>query len=69
MAAITIHLCNPWDSYVAQLEAENERDRRIYELEEDQARELELDPDEMISVELVEVELLPEVQRPEVIDD
>lgn len=56
--------CDPWESWVQQMVAENERDRRIYELEQDIQWEIDNGlHDEEGVVEFVEVELLPEVQR------
>ena len=59
---ISIFTCNPWESWIAQLVEENERDRKIYELEQD--RQWEIDNglwDEETNIDYVPVELLLEL--------
>jgi hypothetical protein len=59
-----IWCCDPWDSYIAQLEADCARQNRDHEIEMDLERERELrPPTERADVEYVEAELLACVQR------
>ncbi len=56
--------CNPWESYLQELIASNERDRLIYDLERDVQWEIDNGlHDTETTVEYIPVELLPEVQR------
>lgn len=56
--------CNPWDSFMARIEAECERERRIWDLERDVQWEIKNGlRDEQTDIEYTPVELLPEVQR------
>ena len=59
-----VHQCNPWESYMAQMERECDEDARLHNLELDLERERELGPQtEPTEIEMVEVELLSGVQR------
>lgn len=59
-----IWCCDPWDTYIRQIEDDCRREALLEEIEMDLGRERELlPPTEIGDVEYVEVELLAEVQR------
>ncbi len=62
--AICVFHCDPWESWLQQMIAENERDWRIMQLERDVQWEIDNGiRDEETDIEYTPVELLAEVQR------